>query len=91
MNLTAMSVKPIDDLRRDNGTEPSSLDDDPPIGFTAHTGNLTPDMLSFTITICPDHEDVGVSSFRREIAFDLFHWLEMSVAGQEDVRYRRKC
>lgn len=62
-------------LRWYDRTESRSLDDDSSIHLPTDIDNFRPDMFSFSITICPYHEDVGLSSFTLKVLLERFESL----------------
>ena len=60
-------VKYKDDSRRNNSTEPGAHDLNPSIRFSACLLDLVADVFAFPVTICPNHERIGTSSFLSEI------------------------
>lgn len=62
----------------DDGTEPGPLDSDIGLRPTADTLNLRTDMLAFPIAICPYHQHVCASCFRRKVRFNA-----LAVLGNE--------
>lgn len=68
MNLKPLRLTPRKgDSRRDNRTKPSSFDKNIPIHFLTGRYDFGSDMFSFSITVSPDHEYVGVASFVLEV------------------------
>jgi len=55
------------DLLGDDGTEACALDLYGGIGFPADTYNLSPNILSFPVTICPYHELLALFCLRRKV------------------------
>lgn len=63
------------DSRGNDRTEPRALDDNVSIRFPTRCHNLTPNVLSFAITVCPDHKEIGRARFRFQVPFDHCHFL----------------
>jgi hypothetical protein len=59
-------------IRSNDGAETSTLHSDVAIALEANSRNLRTDVFSLSITIGPNHKQVGSSRFGLEIALDLF-------------------
>jgi len=62
-------------LRSDDGTEASPLNDNASVGSSANLDNLRPNVLAFAIAIGPDHEKVGSTRLVLEIPLNLLEFL----------------
>lgn len=68
MNLKPLRLTPRKgDSRRDNRTKPRSFDKYIPIHFLTRRYDFGSNMFSLSITVSPDHEYVGITSFGLEV------------------------